>query len=60
VENSSVGKVHYLKSIETEAKKYWGNQASVVIDVCSSLLSDQGFGFSGGTKWVAHDRSKIS
>eukprot|EP00435_Cladocopium_sp_Y103_P065780 s30_g27.t1 len=35
VENSSVGKVHYLKSIETEAKKYWGNQASVVIDVCS-------------------------
>lgn len=55
-----MGKVHYLKSIETEAKKYWGNQASVVIDVCSSLLSDQGFGFSGGTKWVAHDRSKIS
>ena len=56
-----MGKVHYLKSIETEAKKYWGDQASVVIDVCSSLLSDQGdqgvWVFPVGE--IAHDRNSI-
>lgn len=54
VENSSVGKVHYLKSIETEAKKYWGDQASVVIDVCSPV------DFAGEASGAAEQLANLS